>query len=54
VPDTLLDQHDVQERQLGKLLVEKGFAGILGKSAIGDINLKTGITGLPWMQVGYV
>jgi SH3-like domain-containing protein len=53
VLDVLFDQHDVQEGELGKLLDEKGFARIPIKAVISDIIRKTGITGLPWVEVRY-
>ena len=52
--EALSDQSEVQEAELGKILDEKGFAGVLIKAIIGDIVRKTGIIGLPWVEVRYV
>ena len=52
--EALSDQSEVQEAELGKILDEKGFAGVLIKAIIGDIVRKTGIIGLPWVEVHYV
>jgi SH3-like domain-containing protein len=49
----LSDQREVQEAELGKALAEKGFTGVFIKAVIGDILRKTGIFGLPWMEVRY-
>jgi SH3-like domain-containing protein len=54
VLEALTDQHEVQERELGKILDEKGFAGMLIKGIIGDIVRKTGAAGLPWVEVRYM
>ena len=54
VLEALSDQSEVQEAELGKILDEKGFAGVLIKAIIGDIVRKTGIIGLPWVEVRYV
>jgi hypothetical protein len=51
VLDVLFDQRDLQEEELGKLLDEKGFTRIPIKAVISDIIRKTGITGLPWVEV---
>jgi SH3-like domain-containing protein len=53
VLEALSDQREVQEAELGKVLAEKGFTGVLIKAVIGDILRKTGIFGLPWMEVHY-
>ncbi|MGH8070300.1 MAG: SH3 domain-containing protein [Candidatus Entotheonellia bacterium] len=53
VLEALSDQHVVQEGELGKILEEKGFAGVLIKAIIGDIVRKTGTAGLPWVEVRY-
>jgi SH3-like domain-containing protein len=53
VLEALSDQREVQEAELGKVLAEKGFTGVLIKAVIGDILRKTGIFGLPWMEVRY-
>jgi SH3-like domain-containing protein len=53
VLQALSDQREVQEAELGKVLAEKGFTGVLIKAVIGDILRKTGGLGLPWMEVGY-
>jgi Bacterial SH3 domain len=54
VLEALADHHEVQETELGKVLAEKGFTGVLIKAVVGDILRKTGIFGLPWMEVRYV
>jgi hypothetical protein len=54
VLEVLSDQREVQETELVKILEERGFAGILIKAVIGDIVRKTGMTGLPWVEVRYV
>jgi SH3-like domain-containing protein len=54
VLEALSDQHEVQEGELGKVLDEKGFAGMLIKAVIGAIVRKTGAAGLPWVEVRYV
>jgi SH3-like domain-containing protein len=54
VLEALSDQHEVQEGELGKILDEKGFAGVLIKAVIGDIVRKTGTAGVPWVEVRYV
>jgi SH3-like domain-containing protein len=51
--EALSDQHALQEGELGKVLDEKGFAGMLIKAVIGDIVRKTSATGLPWVEVRY-
>jgi SH3-like domain-containing protein len=53
VLEALSDQHPVQEGVLGKILDEKGFAGLLIKAVIGDIVRKTEATGVPWVEVRY-
>jgi SH3-like domain-containing protein len=53
VLEALSDQRVVQEGELGKILEEKGFAGVLIKAIIGDIVRKTGAAGLPWVEVRY-
>jgi SH3-like domain-containing protein len=53
VLQALSDQREVQEAELGKALAEKGFTGVLIKAVIGDILRKTGVLGLPWMEVRY-
>jgi SH3-like domain-containing protein len=53
VLEALSDQREVREAELGKVLAEKGFTGVLLKAVIGDIIRKTGIFGLPWMEVRY-
>ncbi len=50
----LSDRPEVQEAELGKLLAEKGYTGVLIKAIIGDIVRKTGTLGLPWVDVSYV
>jgi Bacterial SH3 domain len=54
VLDAMSDQREVQEGELGKILAEKGLAGVLLKAVIGDIVRKTGAMGLPWVDVRYV
>jgi hypothetical protein len=54
VLEALSDQPEVQEMELGKILDEKGFTGVLIKAIIGDIVRKTAIQGLPWVEVRYV
>jgi SH3 domain-containing protein len=54
VLEAMSDQREVQEGELGKVLEEKGFAGVLIKAVIGDIVRKTGTVGLPWVEVRYV
>jgi hypothetical protein len=54
VLEALSDQHPVQEGVLGKILDEKGFAGLLIKAVIGDIVRKTEATGVPWIEARYV
>jgi Bacterial SH3 domain len=51
VLDVLFDQRDIQEEGLEKLLDEKGFTRIPIKAVISDIIRKTGMTGLPWVEV---
>jgi hypothetical protein len=53
VLEALSDQPEVQEAELGKMLAEKGFAGILMKAVIADILRKTSAVGLPWVEVLY-
>src|SRR5919109_879269 len=53
VLQALSDQQEVEEAELGKVLAEKGFTGVLIKAVIGDMLRKTGIFGLPWMEVRY-
>jgi hypothetical protein len=53
VLEALSDQREIQEAELGKVLAEQGFTGVLIKAVIGDILRKTGIFGLPWMEVRY-
>jgi hypothetical protein len=53
VLQALSDRRVVQEGELGKILEEKGFAGVLIKAVIGDIVRKTGTAGLPWVEVRY-
>jgi Bacterial SH3 domain len=54
VLQALSDQPEVEETELGKILAEKGFKGVLIKAIIGDIVRKTGMMGLPWVEVRYV
>jgi SH3-like domain-containing protein len=54
VLEALSDQQEVQEAELGKILAEKGFAGMLIKAVIGNIVRKTGIRGVPWVEVRHV
>jgi hypothetical protein len=54
VLEALSDQRAVQEGELGKVLDERGFAGMLIKAVIGAIVRKTGAAGLPWVEVHYV
>jgi Bacterial SH3 domain len=54
VLEALSDQQEVQETELGKMLTEKGFAGVLMKAVITDILRKTSAVGLPWVEVRYV
>jgi hypothetical protein len=54
VLQALAEQPEVQEPELGKILDEKGFKGVLIKAIIGDIVRKTGMMGLPWVEVRYV
>jgi SH3-like domain-containing protein len=54
VLEALSDQREVQEAELGKILAEKGFAGMLIKAVIGNIVRKTGIVGVPWVEVRHV
>jgi hypothetical protein len=54
VLQALSDQPEVQETELGKILDEKGFKGVLIKAIIGDIVRKTAMMGLPWVEVRYV
>ncbi len=54
VLEALSDQPEVQETELGKILDEKGFTGVLIKAIVGNIVRKTGIIGLPWVEVRYV
>jgi hypothetical protein len=53
VLEALSNRRVVQEGELGKILEEKGFAGVLIKAVIGDIIRKTGTAGLPWVEVRY-
>jgi SH3-like domain-containing protein len=53
VLEALSDQREVQEAELGKVLAETGFTGVLIKAVVGDILRKTAIFGLPWMEVRY-
>jgi hypothetical protein len=54
VLEALSDQQEVQEAELGKILAEKGFPGLLIKAVIGNIVRKTGIGGVPWVEVRHV
>jgi hypothetical protein len=53
VLEVLSNRREVSEPELGKLLAERGFAGVLIKAVIGDIVRKTEMTGLPWVEVRY-
>jgi hypothetical protein len=54
VLEALSDQREVQETELEKILEERGLAGVFIKAVIGNIIRKTGMTGLPWVEVRYV
>jgi hypothetical protein len=54
VLEALSDQPEVQETELVKILAEKGLKGVLIKAIIGDIVRKSGMMGLPWVEVRYV
>ena len=53
VLEALSDQREVQEPEIGKLLEERGLAGVLIKAVIGGIIRKTGMAELPWVEVRY-
>jgi Bacterial SH3 domain len=53
VLEALSDQREVQETELGKILAENGCTGVLIKAVIGGIVRKSGIMGLPWVEVRY-
>jgi hypothetical protein len=53
VLEALSAQREIQETELGKILAEKGYAGVLIKAVIGGIVRKSGIMGLPWVEVRY-
>jgi SH3-like domain-containing protein len=54
VLEALSTQREVQEPELGEILEERGLARVLIKAVIGGIVRKTGMTGLPWVEVRYV
>jgi hypothetical protein len=53
VLEVLSNRREVSEPELGKLLAEGGFTGVLIKAVIGDIIRKTEMMGLPWVEVRY-
>jgi hypothetical protein len=51
VLQSLSGQPQVEEKELEKILAAKGFTSVLIKAVIGDIVRKTGIVGVPWVEV---
>ena len=51
VLEALWDQREIQEKELEKILAEKGSTRLLVKAVIRDIVRKTGIVGVLWVEV---